>query len=174
MPHLRLVTVDSAPLRWVSISLTALQTIAAEIAVGGHDLETGGIILGRDDPATRATEIVLAGGPGPQAIREPRRFLRDLEYAKALAREAWHTHRAQWIGEWHTHPHAEPVPSDVDLSSYARHLNDPELAFDHFVSLIAGVRQDEPPVLTAWIVDRHSTRLAQLHQAEQDAHDRHL
>lgn len=127
----------------------------ADEAIRSRDgLETGGILLGTDDNQ----EIVIrhAGGPGPNALREPRRFLRDLAHAQQLAVWAWNEDRSQWIGEWHTHPFGDLTPSNYDLEAYARHLHDPELGFSRFLTIIVGLTRTGEVTSVAWIVDRES------------------
>lgn len=97
--------------------------------------------------------VQSAGGPGPQAAHGPASFHRDLEHAQALASAAWATHRAQWIGEWHTHPRADLSPSERDLGSYLHHLTDPELDFDVFVSII-GRSVSGGVALAGWMITK--------------------
>lgn len=87
-----------------------------------------------------------------------------------------------WLGEWHTHPGGSPVPSAIDMTSYGRHLADPDLAFRKFVSLIvalpiADTYLPEAPdglagqaILVAWLVEPDGARAAQLNIFE-EKHD---
>ena len=113
--------------------------------------ETGGILLGHLHDG--AAEIRTAGGPGPVAVRQPTFFLRDLDHARRLAGEAFARDGSVWIGEWHTHPTAAPVPSDRDLHTYARLLADPDLGFESLVAII--IAATDPgwvdPIARAWI-----------------------
>lgn len=118
--------------------------------------ETGGILLGRGPDESGVVKVERAGDPGPNARREPRFFLRDLERAKELAAEAWVDHKAIWVGEWHTHVHGDPRPSPTDLATYAGHLAAAELEFQVFVSIIAvpdDERGWEDPLLTPWLLE---------------------
>lgn len=137
--------------RVVTVQASALETITTEVFGSAPDLETGGILLGHA-PGDRADlHVTVAGDPGPNAVHEPRRFLRDPAHAQTLADRAWAEHQAVWIGEWHTHPAAGPMPSDIDLRSYLQHLEDPELQFTEFLSLIVA-STDAGPAVAAWIV----------------------
>lgn len=152
---------ESPPVRTVTIEASALDTIRAEVISSSPHLETGGILLGH--PATLETNlhITVAGEPGPHAIHEPRRFSRDPVHAQALADRTWAAHGAVWIGEWHTHPKTTLVPSVIDLRSYLTHLDDPDLEFEEFLSLIvAGT--DVGPGVAAWIVTHAHLVEAQL------------
>lgn len=120
--------------RVVVLRPAAAQSIALEAAASADGLETGGILLGHvhDDHI----EVRYAGGPGPGAHRRPDRFSRDLEHATALADAAWQLDRSVWMGEWHTHLEFGPAPSALDLTTYAGHMNDPDLELPCFTALI--------------------------------------
>jgi integrative and conjugative element protein (TIGR02256 family) len=135
----------------MTITDVALTSIAREALRSADGLETGGILLG--DDGTDGIGIRHAGGPGPNATRGERTFLRDLDHARRLADSAW-LDRSQWIGEWHTHPTGGLSPSEVDLHSYMRHLHDPELGFDRFVAIIAGFDASARVVVATWLVER--------------------
>lgn len=120
----------------IEITARAFERLRQYAEAGGTELETGGILLGHETAGV--SRIVVAGGPGPNAMRHPVAFRRDLDHARELADRAWEDQKAVWLGEWHTHPFAEPVPSDTDMNSYAAHLNDPDLHFARFISIIVG------------------------------------
>lgn len=135
----------------VTLIQPALDTIRAESLRRTDETETGGILLGHTK-TPEAISVLVAGAPGPNAIHERARFLRDLHHAQGLADKAWRDHQAQWIGEWHTHPHGSPQPSEVDLAAYLQHLKDRDLGFTQFLSLIVALPRKGPPLLAAWIV----------------------
>lgn len=142
------------PALYISDAARLAITTQALRSVDG--LETGGILLGTD--VSDGIAIRHAGDAGPNAIRGERTFSRDLKHAQRISKLAWTQDRSQWIGEWHTHPTGELVPSDVDIRSYQRHLHDPELKFDRFVAVIA--RSDGPANVRAlaWLIDRHKAQ----------------
>lgn len=135
----------------VAISARALDAIAHESARSSDGLETGGILLGYDTGP--AITIQVAGDPGPNARRGARTFLRDRAHAQRLAATAWEEDQSQWIGEWHTHPTGDLVPSSLDVSSYLTHLRDPELDLTRFVAVIGQLAEDGRVLIAAWIVD---------------------
>ncbi|KRB75062.1 hypothetical protein ASE01_16995 [Nocardioides sp. Root190] len=154
---------EAEPFR-VEITLKSFDAIGEEVRLGGPILETGGILLGHESRA--GCRITLAGGPGPAATREPLAFSRDLAHAETLADQAWNHDRAIWLGEWHTHPYSPPTPSETDMAAYARHLADPDLGFDTFISIIVGrmtdLGQDEAALALVWVVDRRGARTTPL------------
>lgn len=157
----------SADLTVVTISPVALSTIEQLARDSRDGRETGGILLGHENPAR--IEITTAGAPGPEAVRTPSRFCRDLAYSQELARRAYATDRAVWVGEWHTHPGGPAHPSAVDLRTYQAILADPELFMTVFIAIIVGpilknhpdppaasLRRRESPATTptqAWVID---------------------
>jgi integrative and conjugative element protein (TIGR02256 family) len=92
----------------VRFSSRSIESISREVTAGGAELKTGGILLGYEQEGLIVTR---AGGPGPNAVRKPQFFLRDLEHALRLADEAWQEDGSLWIGDWHTHPHGPIHPS---------------------------------------------------------------
>lgn len=134
------------------IANTAVETIANTAQQSRDGLETGGILLGTD----HAGDILItsAGTPGPKARRASHSFHRDLDHANQLATVAWQSDGSQWIGEWHTHPSGHLLPSDLDLTSYLRHVHDPELHLVRFVAIIVGLAAQREVRMQTWIITR--------------------
>jgi integrative and conjugative element protein (TIGR02256 family) len=84
--------------------------------------ETGGILLGFEDPEGDHHWVTQAGDPGPNAVRSAVRFVRDLDHARALAAAAYEVDSSLWIGDWHTHPGGPALLSPTDLNSYRKVL----------------------------------------------------
>jgi integrative and conjugative element protein (TIGR02256 family) len=127
-----------------------------ELARASEDRsETGGILLGRGPDERGVIHVEHAGEPGEHAERRPDYFLRDRAHAEHLADAAWTDSRAVWVGEWHTHPTGPPIPSMRDLVTYAGLLDDPELAFEAFVTMIVVPHESkrwEAPRLLMWVL----------------------
>lgn len=128
------VTIAPYRIARVVLASTAATTIRNEALRSYDGNETGGILLGHIGDAT--AQVRHAGDPGPAAVHQPAFFLRDLHHAQQLAAQAFAQDGSEWIGEWHTHPTAEPVPSARDLHTYLGLLADPQLRFDSFISII--------------------------------------
>jgi integrative and conjugative element protein (TIGR02256 family) len=130
----------------------------------GDGRETGGVVLGHDhEPGS--IEVTFAGDPGPKATRTGVSFSRDLSHAQALADTAFERDQSLWIGEWHTHLHGSPAPSEQDVTTYRALLADPELNFDRIVSLIVEPGADSrwaESTVWPWIATPGAMRLATL------------
>jgi integrative and conjugative element protein (TIGR02256 family) len=126
----------STRLEPIRMSTAAFESIAAEAPNSSDGRETGGALFGFDASTFGPPLITHASGPGPKAIRKRDFFLRDRAYTERQAEVAYTACCARWIGEWHTHPLGLPAPSERDLASYLTHLDDPELSFATFLSLI--------------------------------------
>lgn len=140
----------------VRITPAAAHAIAREALRSRDGLETGGILLGTDTHGNML--ISRAAGPGPRAHRTEHSFLRDLTYAQQFAAAAWNEDRSQWIGEWHTHPSGDLIPSELDICSYLRHLHDPELHLDRFLATIVALTPDAGVSAAVWLIERDRFR----------------
>jgi integrative and conjugative element protein (TIGR02256 family) len=139
----------------IQLRRSALTTITAEAPASADGRETGGILLGTDDGDN--VEVRHAGGPGPDAVRSTMGFRRDLIHAQQLALDAWATDGSVWVGEWHTHPRSPVHPSDTDLATYRRFLDDPALGFHRLCAII--VATPAPLewgrlIMGAWLITR--------------------
>lgn len=145
------LAVDLPALLPVTLMPAAVDSIKTYATASCDGLESGGLLLGHlyNDRVV----VNYAGGPGPGAVRESTRFVRDLAFAQELAQAAWKLDRSIWIGEWHTHPKCSAAPSDIDMQTYAKHLNDPDLTLPTFLSLIVIAAPDwDRPGMLAWTV----------------------
>jgi len=151
----------------IQLRRAALAVIAAEARASADGRETGGILLGADDG--ERVDVRHAGGPGPDADRSTTGFRRDLIHAQQLAIDAWATDGSVWVGEWHTHPCSPVRPSDTDLATYYRFLDDPTLGFQRLCAII--VAPAAPPdwdrlVLGARLITRTELDPAKIVVAE--------
>jgi integrative and conjugative element protein (TIGR02256 family) len=139
----------------------AYDQLLAEAQQAADGTETGGVLLGRDGGMGSGFMVRHCGDPGPQAVREPASFRRDLAHAQMLAERVAELDGSVWIGEWHTHLHELPVPSGLDLMTYRGLLNDTEIDFPRFLSLILLYGPDgswSKPRIFAWSVSASSMR----------------
>lgn len=82
-----------------------------------HDLETGGILIGRysDNRAVAIVEQVT--GPPPDSHHYFARFLRGVVGLQELLNRLWRKkEKKYYLGEWHYHSLSIPTPSDDDIA----------------------------------------------------------
>ncbi len=120
----------------VTLHREALEDIRHHARASADGRETGGILLGKEVDFPAGVCIRHAGGPGPNAVRGKTVFVRDLAHAQRVANELFDRDGSTWVGEWHTHPNGAPVPSSRDLRTYEAILENAELGFSFFSSLI--------------------------------------
>ncbi len=98
-----------------AIRMEALTTTQLE----GELVETGGMLLGRIDDASRVIWITAATGPTADSERSEHYFRHGLAGVSGVIadRDAKSRGRERFVGMWHTHPFIEPVPSRRDLAA---------------------------------------------------------
>jgi integrative and conjugative element protein (TIGR02256 family) len=77
-------------------------------------LETGGVLLGwRDATDVCVTNII---GPGPRATHDRTSFMPDADWQAEQVALLYSQsgRRLAYLGDWHTHPGAAPIPSARD------------------------------------------------------------
>lgn len=104
----------------VRISQGAMTEMRAEVRRGarlrGDLVETGGMLLGAFDDATRTVHVDVATGPPPDSD------LSEVYFGHGVqgSREALEHHRRStanqvgFAGMWHTHPFGRALPSEID------------------------------------------------------------
>jgi len=82
----------------------------------GPHVETGGMLLGQIDHASRVVWVAEADGPPPGSTAEVQGFKLDPTQARGWARRRRRLTRGTvaFIGAWHTHPNHQAVPSGDD------------------------------------------------------------
>lgn len=87
---------------------------------GRAALEAGGILLGY----RRGLHLHVVAATTPQAAdrRSRFRFHRADPHHQIAAMDHWESSgmRVDYLGEWHTHPEAQPTPSHLDYSEWRK------------------------------------------------------
>ena len=78
--------------------------------------ETGGIILGRYSVDLKHAEISRVLGPTSDSSSGGTWFIRGIRGLNRLLRMLWILHKDYYLGEWHYHPNASPIPSPIDIA----------------------------------------------------------
>jgi integrative and conjugative element protein (TIGR02256 family) len=88
---------------------------------GPRQKEAGGVLLGRHLLESNDLAVDEVTTPQVRDIRSRFGFFRSKQHNE-LALSRWKTEGGTlaYMGLWHTHPEADPVPSQVDLNDWER------------------------------------------------------
>jgi integrative and conjugative element protein (TIGR02256 family) len=102
------------------IEVAVLSQLGAFRQTRAHATEAGGILLGYRRDAH--LHVVMATPPGPSDTRGRIRFRRDDESHARIALAEWSNsgEMIDYLGEWHTHPESDPLPSTLDLEEWRK------------------------------------------------------
>jgi integrative and conjugative element protein (TIGR02256 family) len=145
----------------VTLTSHAYRQLVMEARHAEEGNETGGLLLGFDLGMGPGFVVRSCGNPGPNAVRQPANFARDLAHSTMLAERAAEIDGSVWIGEWHTHLAELPMPSPYDLLTYRLLLQDGEVGFPRLLSLIVLAAEDggwSAPRVFAWSISASSAR----------------
>jgi integrative and conjugative element protein (TIGR02256 family) len=105
--------------------------------------ESGGVLLGRF--IINSNDVVVDKVTVPtQGDRQGRfRFFRSHKPHQARIDEEWITSEGtcNYLGEWHTHPEANPIPSFCDLANWKKRLIFDRFDSDSLFFVIVGTEQ---------------------------------
>lgn len=95
---------------------------ARSARVRGRRVETGGVLFGERNDACRVIWVDEIVGPPPDSRASPDGFVCGVEGVVAARDEKSARTRksVEYIGMWHTHPEAPPIPSSTDRAGMAR------------------------------------------------------
>ena len=118
-------------------------------------VETGGLLFGRRDDASKVIWVDEATGPPPESVHRRDLFVCGTEGTRAANEERKSRTRAavQYVGMWHTHPESAPSPSEKDLAGMRKMLSSTCLAPSRALLTIIGTPHDSPSVGT-YVFDR--------------------
>ena len=132
-------------LEWASGELSlsvVLDQAARELmereARRSRHLETGGLLLGRYAEDGRCALIKEATPPPPDSKRTPLSFQRGVIGLNELLEQRWKGPGDHYLGEWHYHPYAAPVPSPTDQRTMHGVSRNPQSRCDSPVLIIIG------------------------------------
>lgn len=118
----------------------------------GH-VETGGMLIGYEG-ADRPGEVVITEliDAGPRARRGEYEFHPDGRWQRRkLARVYKESGRvATFLGDWHSHPHGLPLPSETDVETAARTAANERARAPRPLTIIVGRDDDGEWILIAF------------------------
>ena len=101
--------------------------------------EIGGLLMGEDlgDGNFRVVHISVqrSGGNSVCFVRDPKHHQTDLDAFFAKTQNDYS--RFNYMGEWHSHPSFDPVPSEHDITTMQSLVNDPAVGSNFLVLLVA-------------------------------------
>ena len=85
--------------------------------------ETGGILLGKFNRNNRVIEIVEVYELKTNFFSRIF-YSRNARKAQKIIDKRWHETDGiiNYVGEWHTHPCMQAIPSDTDINSFTKNL----------------------------------------------------
>lgn len=126
----------------VKLSAEANQIFEAHIQRGTRR-EAGGVLLGRWLRGSGDVVVDLATSPMSGDRRGRFSFYRDDRAHQRLIDDAHHQTKGTcgYLGEWHTHPEPDPVPSSVDRRDWSRRLERDVVDVSALFFLIVGTER---------------------------------
>lgn len=102
----------------VYIDKSVIQYMNKEIEkISNKNIETGGIILGRNNEKEKHIIISHVVDGGHRAEREKKLFKKDIKYSKKIEKKIFEKYGFYYIGDWHTHPNNNINYSKTDKDS---------------------------------------------------------
>lgn len=169
LPHIRLARENISPavFRWESdricddphsayqirIAESAWGEIAAHIAqsarIRGPKVETGGVLFGERDDASRLTWVTEVSGPPSDSEMSEQGFVCGVNGIEKISTEKRHRSRGAVvpIGMWHAHPVSAPLPSETDVRGMATILRTTPSPIARSLLMIVGYTANADPMI---------------------------
>ena len=78
-------------------------------------IETGGILIGNYDYKLNRAMVTQVIGPTADSKGGKSWFLRGIKGLQPILNNLWQSRQEFYLGEWHFHPYALPIPSHQDI-----------------------------------------------------------
>lgn len=113
--------------------------------------EIGGLLMGEHvrDEIFRVVDISVQRSGGSQACfsRDPKAHKTQLQ--EFFSRTGENYSRFNYLGEWHSHPSFEPLPSSTDIETMQSIVSDPSVGVNFMTLIIARLTSRATIELTA-------------------------
>jgi integrative and conjugative element protein (TIGR02256 family) len=117
--------------------------------------EAGGILLGK----CYRNKIVIENATSPckKDKAGPTFFDRNRKKAQSIVNEEWEVNEGEriYLGEWHTHSEAHPIPSKIDKDMIYNMLKHTKMEIDFLFTVLVGT-------LDYWVGIQKGKRLTRL------------
>ena len=127
----------------ILLTQPVIQRLRSELR-GARRREIGGVLMGEhlQESTFRIVDLSVqrSGGSAAHFVRDPAQNQAAL--AAFFSRTGGDYTRFNYIGEWHSHPSFEPLPSFTDLETMQSIVDDPQVGVNFLILLI--------PRLTRW------------------------
>lgn len=139
----------------IVLTTPIIQRLRRELRRAGRN-EIGGLLMGEHvkDDTFRIIDISVqrSGGSQVHFVRDPAQHQTQLHdfFARTRADYA----RFNYLGEWHSHPSFEPLPSDTDISTMQSIVEDPAVGVNFLVLVIPRLDQWKQMRLSAMLFRR--------------------
>lgn len=145
----------------VLLSRQILRRLQRELRRAGRQ-EIGGLLMGQHvcDETFRVVDVSIqrSGGSDVCFIRDPKDHQAQLN--SFFARTGADYARFNYLGEWHSHPSFQPLPSSTDLRTMQSIVENPDVGVNFALLLI--VRRSKTATIEASVVAfrKHAAPLA--------------
>ncbi|WNG29189.1 hypothetical protein F0U62_38240 [Cystobacter fuscus] len=118
--------------------------------------ETGGILVGGYSITLDCARVSAASGPPTDSVRGSSWFHRGTRGLQAWLERRWASRGDHYLGEWHFHPYAMPLPSSTDLQQLGRIARTADYRCPEPILLIVG---GDPA--GKWLISAHVVPVGQ-------------
>lgn len=126
--------------------------------------EAGGVLLGRFILDCSDVVVDQITGPVHEDRRGRFRFFRSAWKHQQVIFRVWRRSKGtcNYLGEWHTHPEPDPLPSALDLQTWQQKLSKDRFDSDVLYFVIVGTEK-----INVWQGNRHTLGIERLHLLHQ-------
>jgi len=143
----------------IKLASSMIETLFHYQQLNEESMESGGVLLGRfiKDSKNIVVDKITTPMHGDKQTRYSFKRLSPL-HQKIITQE-WNNSNGtcNYLGEWHTHPESDPIPSGLDLKDWKRKLKKDVFSGRYLYFIIAGINSIE-----IWEGDRRTYEIIKL------------